>query len=242
MSDGYAEAEAAFLQQLRKRGHWEVVVRPSPYRQRIQRSKDLLPIIERAALDLGGWRFPYLQEPGAELQGGRRHRDEDSQRQIHRWEHHLEAWRFFRSGQFALVTSVGWDWRDESSWWPVKERESWSANSRIGIGHVVQMLLQVFLFTTRLAESPAGDEAIDIEIVLAPTEGRELFSDFPTRTLRPWYKADIDRIRLHLQLSRSELFGQVDALIFDAAVQVFGEFGFRPEANILKDIISEVQR
>ena len=52
------------------------------------------------------------------------------------------------------------------------------------------------------AEVP-GDETLDVEISLAPTLGRELFSDFPRRMLLPGYKADIDRIRLPIEVSRS---------------------------------------
>lgn len=191
---------------------------------------------------MGGWRFPFVPDRQGELTNGQRLRDEDSIRQVHRWEHHLEAWRFYRTGQFGVATSVGWDWRDQSGWWPVRDGETWNANSVIGIGHIVQMLLQIFLFASRIAESTAGDEKLDIEIVLAPTLGRELFSDFPLRMLRPGYKADIDRIRLPMDVSRTELLASTDDLTASAATRVFGEFGFKPAPNILKELVAEVRK
>jgi hypothetical protein len=74
---------------------------------------------------------------------------------------------------------------------------------------------------------------MEIEIVLAPTMGRELFSDFPRRMLLTGYKADIDRIRLPIEVTRTELLASVDDLIATTANRVFGEFGFRPMVNIL---------
>lgn len=68
--------------------------------------------------------------------------------------------------QFALVSSVAWDWRDQSGWWPVREGEKWKANSAVGIGHIVQMVLQIFLFAGRLAELAVGDDKLDVEIIV----------------------------------------------------------------------------
>jgi len=238
----YAAAESDLLVQLRGRGHWEVVIRPHPFKQRVKQSKDLFALVEKSAIELGGWRFPFVPDRAGELKNGQRHRDEDSVRQIHRWEHHLEVWRLYRSGQFVLATSVGWDWRDESGWWPVREGEEWSANSSIGIGHIVQMILQVFLFASRIAETPIGDERMGIEIILAPTMGRELFSDFPRRMLLPGYKADIDQIRLPIEVTRTELLASIDDLTAATANQVYGEFGFKPMANILRELVAEVRR
>lgn len=147
-----------------------------------------------------------------------------------------------RNRAVALATSVGWDWRDQSEWWPIRDGETWKANSVIGIGHIVQMLLQILLFASRIAESAAGDDKLDIEIILAPTLGRELFSDFPLRMLRPGYKADIDRIRLALEVSRTELLASTDELTSSAANRMFGEFGFAPAPNILKELVAEVRK
>ena len=97
-------------------------------------SKELLPIIEKSAIELGGWRFPFIPDRPGELTNGQRFRDEDSVRQIHRWEHHLEVWRFFRTGQFALVTSVSWDWRDQSGWWTATLSFS-GISTTIGVGN-----------------------------------------------------------------------------------------------------------
>lgn len=242
MTSEYFAAETALLTELRSRGHWEVVIRPRPFKQRVTDSKELLQIIEKSAIELGGWRFPFVPDRPGELTNGQRFRDEDSVRQIHRWEHHLEVWRFFRTGQFALVTSVSWDWRDQSGWWPVRDGEKWKANSAIGIGHIVQMLLQIFLLAGRMAESSVGDDRLDIEISLAPTLGRELFSDFPRRMLLPGYKADIDRIRLPIEVSRTELLASTDDLTANAANRVYGEFGFKPAPNILNELVAEVRR
>lgn len=95
----YPAAEAALLAEVRSRGHWEVVIRPLPFRQRVTDSRELLQIVEKSAIDLGGWRFPFISDRQGEQTNGQRFRDEDSIRQMHRWEHHLEVWRFYGTGQ-----------------------------------------------------------------------------------------------------------------------------------------------
>ena len=53
MTSDYSASEAALLTELRSRGHWEVVIRPQPFKQRVADSKELLHIIEKSAIDLG---------------------------------------------------------------------------------------------------------------------------------------------------------------------------------------------
>src|SRR5690349_21135000 len=117
----YSAREKALLDQIRTRGHWEMVYRPIPFTTRLDSSIELLPLVQQCVVDLAGWRFPYLPQQPDEL-AENRYRQADWLGQTHRWEHHLEVWRFYTTGQFAVATSVSWDWRDESGWWPLGER------------------------------------------------------------------------------------------------------------------------
>src|SRR5688500_7154522 len=96
----YLDEEKARLEKIRTRGHLEVIIRPATFRSdRIDRPGELFPLIERARVDLGGWKFPYLS------------RRDDRERHLERewaghhlqWEHQLEVWRLFRSGLFFAV-------------------------------------------------------------------------------------------------------------------------------------------
>jgi hypothetical protein len=238
----YVEEEKTMLDKLRTRGHWELVYRPLPFKERVSSSKDLWDIVEKCAVELGGWRFPYVKDVAGELTNGRPFRDAEWVGQIHQWEHHLEVWRLYTNGQFALATSVSWDWRDESGWWPVRAGEKWQFNERIGVGHIAQMVMQIFVFCSRVAQTALGDEKLHIEIRLRPTQGRRLFSDFPNRMLGEYYKADINQIERRYELSPLELLAQTDGLIAAAVESIFNEFGFKPSANILKEFIAEVRK
>lgn len=238
----YLEAEKERLAQIRSRGHWELVVRPDSFKERVTTTRGLFGIVEKSSLDLGGWRFPFVPDRPGELVNGRRHVDTRWVGQLHRWEHHLEAWRVYTSGQLALATSVAWDWRDESESWPVNGKyETWARNTKIGIGHIVRMLLQIFVFCSKLSETPAGDESLHVGILLAPTEGRALFSDLPRRVLVPVYKADVDRVVLNCHVSRLDLLSKVDDLTAEAAHRVFEDFGFKPNPSIVRELIAEVR-
>jgi hypothetical protein len=67
VTSDYPAAEAALLTELRSRGHWEVVIRQQPFKQRVTDSKELLQIIEKSAVELGGWRFPFVPDRQGEL-------------------------------------------------------------------------------------------------------------------------------------------------------------------------------
>ena len=124
----------------------------------------------------------------------------------------------------------------------MKGGEVWKPNEKIGIGEIVQMLLQIFMFCGRLAETAAGDDVMHIEITLAPTEGRSLFSDFPLRHIYSGYKADVDRIFLKYELPRVELLARLDALTAEASTCVFEEFDFKPSASVIRELIAEVRK
>src|SRR5262249_3496008 len=242
MSDSpYLEKEKVMLDKLRLRGYWQLVYRPEVFKERVTTSKDLGEIIEKCAVELGGWRFPFVKDAG-ELTNGQRYREADFLAQWHRWEHHIEVWRLYTNGQFALATSVPWDWRDESGWWPVKPGEKWQFNERIGVGPIVQMIARMLIFWSRLAETALGDEKLHIEMRLNRTHGRRLFSDFPNRMLSEFYKADINHIERQYDISRLQLLAGTDSLIADTAASIFKEFGFAPSASILKEFIAEVRR
>jgi hypothetical protein len=237
----YREEEKALLATIRTRGHWELVIRPQPFKERVHNPRDLFDVVAQRAVDLAGWRLPIIADRPGEIME-RRHRETDWVGLLHRWDHHLEVWRFYTSGQFALVTSVSSDWRDQSSSWPVTPGENWQPNALLGVVHVVRMLLQMFMFCSRLAESPVGDESFVVEVVLAPTDGRKLFADSSLRTISPHYKANVDRVILKNTFSRLELLSKLDDLTISAAGRVFEEFGLRAAPPILMELLEEVRR
>src|SRR2546428_11248079 len=49
-------------------------------------------------------------------------------------------------------------------------------------------------------------------------------------------------VRVSIELTRTELVGSVDDLTAATANRVFGEFGFKPMANILREFVAEVRR
>lgn len=239
----YLDDERATLATIRSRGNWELLFRPNTFKSRVPKARELFEIVEKSAINLAGWRFPFVPDQAGEvLNDTRRHEDSDWVGQLHRWEHHLEAWRFYASGQFVLATSVPWDWRDVSTVWPVRENEKWEKNTVIGIRHIAQMSLQMFLFCARLIESPAGSELVHVEVSLAPTEGRFLFSDSALRLIRPAYKADVDRIVLKYELANVDLLAKLDDLVAELVGNVFAEFGFKAAPSVLNEIISEAKK
>src|SRR5438552_1376329 len=103
-------------EEIRKRGFWEVTIRPATFRERrIDNIMDLSDIVRRAAVSWRGWDFPHVdRREGAEIH-------EDFIAQPTRFEHLVEVWRLYQSGQFFHLSGISDDWRDRSSFWPAPE-------------------------------------------------------------------------------------------------------------------------
>ena len=150
---------SGLLEKTRTRGHWTVVIRPVEFVQaRVEDVMDLRPILEKAVVRVRGWDFPHLgQEEEAEVGA-------DWTSQETEWEHHLEAWRFHQSGQFAHLSGIWEDWRDQSGWLPAWE--GWQWGQRLPVVDTVHRFTEIFEFAARLALTKAGGDAMYVEASL----------------------------------------------------------------------------
>src|SRR4051794_40631923 len=90
---------------IRSKGFWDVAILPQPYDPNRYQYDTLGAVLARATVRMRGWPVPFVSdyEPvqygddwiGQEWDGG----------------DHVEAWRFFTSGQFNQLRSVSADWR-----------------------------------------------------------------------------------------------------------------------------------
>jgi hypothetical protein len=237
----YLTAEKQLLDKIRTRGHWRVVFRPQVFKQRITSLKQLFVIVEEKRVDMGGWRFPFIPDHPSDLKNGQRHIDKDWVGQIHVWEHHLEAWRCYSSGQFSCITSMPWDWRDQSGWWPAEMTPGWKPNAVVGILHIAQMVSQALEFFVRLGETPLGDEQLHFEIVLGHVQNRQLFPDSPRRILGPDYRSNLDSIPVQRDISRAELIARLDDVTAESISEIFSGFDFKVAPSVLDSLIAEVR-
>lgn len=229
----YADRESALLTKLRERGHFEVVVRPAVYKpDRIDRSSTLISIVDGAKVSLNGWYFPYVSTSTEESKpvvfpefAG----------EAFQFQHSIEVWRLYRTGQFFAAQGLAYEWRDESGRWPPKG--DWQPNKHLGVGGTVDLMTWVFEFAARLSLTPAGDEQMVIEMQLGKMAERALTTDRPNRApMFGNYKCSTHVIPLSLRVRRDELVARPRDFALDWAGRVFDLFQWRPPEQLLRDI------
>ena len=215
---------------INSRGYWRVVIRPQPFiEKRIPQITELYPILQNTSVNLRGWDFPHL-DPHIQT-----HVDMDWIGQESDWEHFLEIWRFYQSGQFIDITGMDEDWYDQRHSIPAVLGD-WKPGSILGIGTTLFRFTEIFEFAARLAMTQAGDDNIRIEITVRNLKGRKLWVDSHSRmSLRRNYIASITEFPYQIELSRTELIAAPRELALTPTTELFRRFSWDPSQDVLRD-------
>jgi hypothetical protein len=228
-------AMANLVEDIRSRGYWEVIIRPTKLvPQRVPDISALYPIVAHSSVQFRGWDFPHIDEREKIIAI-------DWVGQETRWEHMREAWRLYRSGQFYHLGGIWDDWRDESKFWP--STTGWQRGSRLGIGDVLFRFAEIFEFAARLATSRAGDDSMHVEVRLSGLADRVLSVDSPNRLPSPvQHRITINEFPFERDVARTELVADPRALALEGAVELFLRFDWHPPVQNLKIWQSELGR
>lgn len=217
-------------EKIRSRGHWQVAIRPEPFKaERIDYGK-LEELLAGVAVRLRGWPVPFIdyreQTLRAENWIGQ---DIDAGGTFH-----YEAWRFFMSGQFSHLRAVSADWRkdDERSRTPIPE----GFDAVIEVREILFFLTEVFELASRLALSPAGDEQMGIEVRLKGLENRGLVvAEWKRAEFFEPHRATLPTLERTVKLSRDVLVAEAREQAVEMSRQMFLRFGWDADSALLSD-------
>lgn len=220
------------LEKIRSRGYWKVVIHPAEFAEnRVPSISALYPILQKTSVQLGGWDFPHLDTQE------KPHIDKDWIGQEINWEHHLELWRFYQSGQFIHFSGMLEDWRDQSNLWPPDK--DWKPGLDLRVHEAVFRFTQIFEFAARLAVTEAGDQQTHVEIIVSGLAGRAL-CNLPGRwPFRQKRKASIPELPHKVDLSQMQLVTEPKELALKPAIELFRRFGWDPTLDLVRDIQDE---
>lgn len=224
----------AIREKAKERGYWEFVIRPSRFEERkLSSLTSLRSIVERCSVQLRGWEFPHV-ERGKDPEKGLDWIEEGTD-----WEHYIETWRMFQSGQFYYVRALWEDWRDRSEFWP--PGNGWTTMSGLGVGDVIDTCTEFFEFASRWSQTEAGDDHIVVHATLRNLAGRRLQMDRRHRApLRNPYSTTIREYPYRGSLARAELIAHTRELALDLAKEIFERFGWNPPPVILRELQEEI--
>lgn len=225
-------SEGQLLALIRTRGYWKVIVRPATFVEHRLERLELFPVASGASVQLRGWDFPHIdtnEQP---------HIDAEWAGQVVDWQHALELWRLYRSGQLLSISGIFSEWRDRSSFWPATS--GWVPNAFLGVGETIARLTEILEFAARLSQTKAGDLSMVVDVTFENMKNRLLVGDSPNRApLRGGYRSGVESIRITRTVARTELIPRARALAGECSEELFSYFGWKPAAQIVSDIQGE---
>ncbi len=217
-------------EKIRSRGHWRLVIRPATFIPDRVPYEALAGIIRSIEVRIRGWNLPHFREP---LKYGEDWVGHESQ-----FHHHLEAWRFFTSGQFADLIGFGTDWRDESELHPAPA--GWQPGAETAVWESLFRFTEFFELAARLALSRAGDDRMLIRIETHGLRERALVADDPKRAgFARAYVATIDSLPFEAEYQRDDLVARSRSQAVRAARELFLRFGW---SSVTEELLAEYQR
>ena len=217
------------LQKVKSRGHWIVQIQPSEYvGERIEKLADLTEIVRQSHVELRGWDFPHFNY------NVRPTRNTDYVQQETDWEHCVEIWRAYKSGQFISISALWGDWRDKSTVWA--PHENWHSGDTLSAEDVVYRFLEIFEFVARWARLIPRKDEILVKSELIGLENRSLeFS--PRRMLsRFQYTSRINRFSWSKKYTRAQLFSVPKENAVEPTVKLFELFDWDAREETIQEI------
>jgi hypothetical protein len=206
---------------IRERVHWDVVVRPERHVPGLVPYASLLGVINSATVRMRGWPLPFIGRSNSMIRGD----DYIGQDVVDGPTEHTEAWRFFTSGQFAMLRVISADRG------PGREQQA----EEIEVWEPLFFLTELVELAVRLSSTSAGTEPTVIEAILRGAQGRRLVGE-NGRQLPDDYVTDAPAIRVARTVAREELITDARQLAVDMTLEVFARFGFAPSvAGTLQD-------
>jgi hypothetical protein len=219
---------ATVIDRIRTRGHWDIAIRPEPFRSDRVAYDRLEETLNQAVVRLRGWPVPFIgHEP---LLHGRDWIGQDIDA---RGLPHMEAWRFFTSGQFAQLRVVSADLRAGA------EGNAGDASPVIEVWEILFYLTEIVELAARLALSDAGGEQMTIETRLHGLENRLLVGT-PARELHGNYRATMSSIEGKRTEQREHLLAESRQIAVEMAREMFLRFGFNASEEVLTDYQTEL--
>ena len=186
-----------------------------------------------------GWSVPYVDEQ--RVSHHQWHVAQDTT-----WSYHVEAWRFFTSGQLGLFVGFPSDWQDESLW---GKPDGWSPGATLPVFGTIFQCTEIFELAARLALTTAGDDVMHLDIALHGLAGRELLMEANNRgAFLHEHSTQAPRFDWSSgALTRDELVASARELALEPLTEIFARFNWhggtaRESLRAYQSDIDEVRR
>jgi len=215
---------------IRSKGYWDISIRPQSFVKDRMDYAELEELLRQVTVRFRGWPVPYVDHRKVPRRGDEWiGQDIDADVVTH-----IEAWRFFRSGQFNHLRAVSADWRTGSEATPVPH----GFEAVIEVWEILFYLTEVFEIAARLALSSAGDDMMTVGVGLYGLDKRALVVGQRSRAefMKTYGPVATPLIR-EVTLPREQLVAEARTQAVDMSRDYFSRFGW----NVSREQLSEHQ-
>ncbi len=216
--------KAGLLDRIRSRGYWRINFQPRLLLEEKLSLSECRDAIEKNALKLRGWQYPYVPVKEDNQQGALPS-GEFFEAWIDWW-NHIEYWRSYRSHQFLHYLALREDWFEESDW--EKERAKViTPGQALGTTRTIWQITEIFEFLSRLGRSSFYPAGAIISLSLENTEGRQLWVDDPQHMpFMDAKKTGATRIEIKREISVLEFSTEGAEIARSVLIELFDHFGW----------------
>jgi len=223
-----ATAETKLREKIQSRGYWEVVIRPEKFEEKRIEYPALFSLVQRSSVELRGWDYPHIDHKSSPLL------DLNWVGQDTDWNHYLETWRMYQSGQLLHTSGMIEDWFDQSSIFSIEP--GWEPGRILYAINTLFKYTEIFEFAARMALAIEGDDPLQVQITLHGLRGRRLTEEGVRLVLSIYnFVSSMDSFPYQVDKSRTELIARPRELALDAAQQLFQRFGWNVSLEFLRE-------
>lgn len=219
---------------VRTRGSWAVRVRPVEFiENRVPKSSDLIEAVRKSHVELRGWDFPHFDFNRAPIRKSKYIAQETD------WEHYVELWRAYKSGQFFSICSLWGDWRDQSRLWP--PHPGWKSGATLGVEDAIFRFVEIFEFAARWSRAiPIGSELF-VECKLRGLKDRGLEMSPRRMSMRFSYVCAEDEFVWSNRYSPAQIFAAPRENAISPSIELLELFGWDVSESLIREIQGELR-
>jgi hypothetical protein len=215
---------------IRSKAFWRILVHPLSYSDtNVSSFSALEPIITRSSVRIRGWDFPHISDRDGGIVPNQTFIE-----RVTNWQHYLEYWRFYQSGQFIYLGGVAYEWRERSELWP-RGGEPTSGRP-LSVTDVIYRFTEAFELASRMSLTEAGADEMRIEIGLNNISGVHLELPSSRAGFMEPTTSGIRDFPYAIDLPRDLLVGDPKYQARRGLSQFFQRFRWDPDDEVLESM------
>jgi len=227
-------SEDEVIDKIKSKGYWRVEIRPTVFEKlRVPTLSQVQELVQSCVVLWRGWDYPHWNDRTVRNMSDWVQSWED-------WEHEIEYWRFYRSGQFVHLFALHEDLEDVNRILPRQYPPRTPRSGYVSFLSTIYLVTEILEFAARLANKDILRPSAFVSIGLYDTKDYELASFNASRFLRQGYvhTAD-DPIIIEKEIPQQELVANPDDFALNFIIEIFERFNWN---NPPRQMLAEDQK